>query len=311
MGWWPPVQRSVPRPQEDSRPSESAVDGGAPSSPYDVTIAASGYANVTGLVSTFALAAVVLVFLIAATVKGADAHKDLLALATILFAVGFLGCLLGAFAFASLTGAPHSAAAVTNSMLIASVVAICLIAVLGGFEALAKAFLSPAASTFAVLSATAAGLAPVFVWFPLMDIQREFPPRGIGESLDTYDGWAYRRLTGRWGARCVPRSFDGNEQAVRTYALLVDMTLVGVSAAAAGLAFHFARPILHITKSIQHPQEWEYNFLGFVSLAYIGMLIVAALLVAADEGNQLKPKWARLLNFFQSILMAAMIALLP
>lgn len=84
--------------------------------PYDAAAAASGYANVTGLVSTFALAAVVLVFLIAATATRPPtaAQNADMALATILFSVGFLGCLLAAFAFAALAGAPKRVA-LTNS----------------------------------------------------------------------------------------------------------------------------------------------------------------------------------------------------
>jgi len=83
---------------------------------YDAAAAASGYANVTGLVSTFALAAVVLVFLIAATATRPPtaAQNADMAIATILFSVGFLGCLLAAFAFAALAGAPKRVA-LTNS----------------------------------------------------------------------------------------------------------------------------------------------------------------------------------------------------
>jgi hypothetical protein len=77
--------------------------------PYNAARAAPGYANVTGLVSTFALAAVVLVFLIAATASTTPSPSENadMGLATLLFAVGFLGCLLSAFAFAALAGGPQ------------------------------------------------------------------------------------------------------------------------------------------------------------------------------------------------------------
>jgi hypothetical protein len=72
-----------------------------------------------------------------------------------------------------------------------------LSAILGGFEALAKAFLHTAASTFAFICAATVWLSPIFVRFPLFNYERE--SRVIGSSATQasddrtapeYEGWA-------------------------------------------------------------------------------------------------------------------------
>ncbi len=229
--------------------------------PYNAAVAAPGYANVTGLVSTFALAAVVLVFLIAATATMTPSPSENadMGLATILFAVGFLGCLLGAFAFAALAGAPKSVA-LTNSMLIASVVAVCLIAVLGGFEALAKAFLHTAAPTFVFICAVAVGLSPVFVWFPLFNYERESRVAGSSYARSSadrttpeYEGWARGIIEWQRIVENLPGTVTISERKI--IALLFDMTTVSMVAGGLGLVIHFVQPF-------GYPDQWELVAVG-------------------------------------------------
>ncbi len=281
-------------------------------SPYDASAAASGYANVTGLVSTFALAAVVLVFLIAATTSKTPtpSQNGDMGLATILFAVGFLGCLLGAFAFASLAGTRNSPALLTNSMVIASVVAVSLVAVLGGFEALAKAFLNTASPAFALICAAAAGLSPVFVWFPLFDIEREFPQDGPATGRQSssdrrarpYERWAADIVSWRRISRFLPDKLTPGERGV--IALLVELTAVGVVLGVAGLVIHF----FHF---FGRPHQWQFYALGSWGLAYTGLAIVGALLFAANPENRLTPTQSRVINGIQVGFMFAVLAVSP
>lgn len=270
-------------------------------SPYDVTKAAGGYANVTGLVSTFALAAVVLIFLIAATAAKSPTKAQYtdMSFATILFAVGFLGCLLGAFSFSGLSASPHGAASLGTSMLVASAVAVCLLAILGGFEALSRAFLPRAATVFTVLCAITASLSPVFVWFALFNIAVEFPlphapreevrPNGVkARVLHTFTRLRQTLLTDR-------------RQVIK---LLAGMTAVGLLLAVAGL-------LVHITRALGKPQRWEYWALGLWGLAYTGLLIVGALLFAIDRNRRLSPLWAVTINTLQCGFMFFLIAVLP
>src|SRR5690349_10405886 len=87
---------------------------------YDVVAAAASYSNITGLVSGFALTAVILAFTIAATADLTSVQRIDLGFATTLFALGFVGCLLCAFSFASLSGEVSSVATLTDSMLVGS-----------------------------------------------------------------------------------------------------------------------------------------------------------------------------------------------
>ena len=71
---------------------------------YDVVKAAPSYAGASGLISGFALAAVVLVLTVAASEKVEPPRQIYLSFATSLFTLGFVGCLFCAFSFASLGG---------------------------------------------------------------------------------------------------------------------------------------------------------------------------------------------------------------
>jgi|GEM_PF-6618741 len=246
---------------------------------YDVVKAASAYSNATGLVSGFALAAVVLVFTIAATVSDLDhGQKVDLGFATSLFALGFVGCLLCAYSFASLAGEKNSPATMTYSMLVGSAVFISVIAVLGGFEALAQAFLPESAAVFEVFTAVGAMIAPLFVWFPQWDIVQRFgPPRYKGPPCST--GEAQRLIARLWA--------------------------LGVVTAAFGTALHFSA-------LFGDPRRWEYLILTFGGLLYAGVVVAMALIVSAHEGRAratIAETWTMAL--LQSLTAMVMLALLP
>lgn len=152
--------RKIANPMGDER----QVREGFPS--YDVVKATSDFSNITGLVAGFALTAVVLAFTIAATAHLDASQRIELGFAATLFALGFVGCLVCAYSFASLSGETSSVATLTQSMLVGSGLTVCIVAVLGGFEALARAFLPDAAIVFLVVCGTIAMVAPPFVWFP-------------------------------------------------------------------------------------------------------------------------------------------------
>jgi hypothetical protein len=295
------MRRSPHRAALRSRATESEL-------PYDPSEAATGYAGVTGLVSTFALAAVVLVFLIAATAakQPSPAKNADMSFATILFAVGFLGCLLAAFEFASLAGGPKNVA-LTNSMLVASIVAVCLIAVLAGFEALAKGFLLRTAPVFTLITVVTAGLSPIFVWFPLFDYERVARVRKERLSKD----WIDHRYNGP-ATRIVETGFirggleesNTHEPERKMIALVLEMTALGAVMAFVGWLFHH-------DYLLGHPHQGLYYWLGILGLAFIALMTITALLMAADPKRKLKPNGARLLNLAQVVYMAILIAALP
>jgi hypothetical protein len=74
---------------------------------------------------------------------------------------------------------------------------ICIVAILGGFEALATAFLEDAALVFLVISAVFACVAQPFVWFPHWDIlQRYGPPDYEGPpQTRSAAGWLVVKLS--------------------------------------------------------------------------------------------------------------------
>src|SRR2546427_546448 len=82
-------------------------------------------------------------------------------------------------------GEMKSVASLTYSMLVGSGISICMIAVLGGFEALSRAFLDAASPVFVAVCAVGAMVTPVFVWFPQWDIVANYGgPRYPGPPQD-------------------------------------------------------------------------------------------------------------------------------
>jgi hypothetical protein len=245
---------------------------------YDVVKAAPAYSAIAGLVSGFALAAVVLVLTVAASEPLKPPQNVYLGFATSLFALGFIGCLLCSFSFASLGGETNSPATLTDSMLVGSGLLISVIAVLGGFQALAQAFLPESEVVFMAVLALTAGLGPLFVWFPHWDIVQRF-----GASLH----------------KGPPRSTQEARE------LILRLCLLGLGAAACGLALHYSG-------LLGAPKRWAYLVLTFTGLAYAGSMAALGLAVTAVEGRARLTKretWA--LALFQSTTILVMLALLP
>lgn len=245
---------------------------------YDVVKAATDYSNVTGLVAGFALTAVVLAFTIAATADLEASQKVDLGFATTLFALGFVGCLVCAYSFASLSGENSSVSTLTQSMLVGSALTICILAVLGGFEALARAFLPDSAVVFLVVCGAFATVAPPFVWFPQADVvQRYGPP--------VYQG--------------PPASV------AEAHRLMLCFFFVGLTSAVGGIT-------LQQLGVLGDPRHWEYLVIGFVGLGYTVLMVLAALWVSTlTERARISVKRTWVLAIFQSAVIFVMIALLP
>ncbi|HET7443030.1 MAG TPA: hypothetical protein VFJ57_00070 [Solirubrobacterales bacterium] len=228
---------------------------------YDVVKAAPSYSGAAGLVSGFALAAVVLVLTVAASSDLDHRQQIYLGFATSLFALGFIGCLFCAFSFASLSG-----------------VLISLVAILGGFEALAQALLHELAVVFVAVTGLTAAIAPLFVWFPHWDIVQRF-----GESV--HEG--------------TLRSPDEAE------ALVLRIWLVGAIAAGAGVALHYSA-------LLGEPKQWEYLVLTFTGLTYVGGVVALALFVSTRSGRARATKMETwILAGFQSATVLIILALMP
>lgn len=257
---------------DSSRENPEGIPG------YDVVAASGAYSNITGLVSGFALTAVILAFTIAATADLTAAQRVDLGFATTLFALGFVGCLLCAFSLASLSGEESSVATLTNSMLIGSGLSVCLIAVLGGFEALATAFLPDAALVFLVVCTAMACTAPPFVWFPQWDIiQRYGPPEYFGPPKD-------------------------QAQAGR---LVFRISILGAFAALGGLA-------VQQSSILGAPEHWQYLTLTFIGLAYTSAMVLGGLWVSTwTHRARLSVRLTWFLAGIQSVTIFALIALLP
>jgi len=151
--------------------------------------AAPSHSNITGLLAGFALTAVVLILTLVATTPLTEVQRHDLPFPAYLFAVGFLGGLLCAFAMGSLAGEPESPSAMTSAVLTASGASLSLMCVLGGFASLASLFLPDADTAFIGLCMVAGLVAPIFVFFPLWDTVRNFggtnlpgPPRDEAEA---------------------------------------------------------------------------------------------------------------------------------
>jgi len=245
---------------------------------YDVVTAADSYSNITGLVSGFALTAVILAFTVAATAELTPAQQIELGFATTLFALGFVGCLLCAFSFASLSGEQSSVATLTNSMLIGSGLSVCIVAVLGGFEALAAAFLPDTALVFLVVCTGMACAAPPFVWFPHWDIVQRF------------------------GA---PEYAGPPEDQAQAGSLLLKISVLGVVAALGGLA-------IHSSGLLGESEHWEYVALTFIGLAYTVTMVLSGLWVSTwTYRARISARLTWALATIQSITIFALIALLP
>jgi hypothetical protein len=246
---------------------------------YNIVRAAPSYSGVTGLLSGFALTAVVF----AITVAGTDRHlshaqKIDVGFATTMFAVAFLGCLVCAYSLASLAGEKNSPAALTCSMLVGSGIAVCFIAILGGFAALARAFLPESTPAFLAVCFVGVVVAPPFVWFPQWDIVRNFgePPHAG-----------------------PPKS---EEEAKR---LVIGLFILGILTALSGY-------VVRQSAILGTGHHWEYLALALVALIYTAAMVLAALVVATwidRPRTSVRMTWT--LGLIQSATFLALICLVP
>lgn len=160
--------------QQASTEAMSASRRGPPKAGWSMVAAAPAHSNITGLLAGFALTAVVLILTLVATAHLTVVQRHDLPLPAYLFAIGFLGGLLSAYALGSLAGELETAATMTAAVLTASGASISLMCVLGGFASLARLFLPDAAVAFIGLCIVAGLIAPIFVFFPLWDTVRNF-----------------------------------------------------------------------------------------------------------------------------------------
>lgn len=264
------------RAAEDTPRKETLPQEGWPG--YDVVEAAGSYSNITGLVAGFALTAVVLIFTVAATADLDPAQRLDLGFATTLFTISFVGCLLCAYAFAALEGERSSVATLTYSMLIGSGLSVCIVATLGGFEALAHAFLPESSLVFLIVCAVAATVAPPFVWFPQWDIVQSFGP---------------------------PTYFGPPQSREEAKSLVWRLFAVGALAAASGVAVQRAG-------LLGRPESWEYLVVTLVGLIYTMAMVLAAIWVSTQTHRlRLTTRRTWVLAVVQSTTIFVMIALLP
>jgi hypothetical protein len=168
----------------------------------------------------------------------------------------------------------------TYSMLVGSGVLISLIAVLGGFEALSKAFLPGSRLLFIGVTALAGAIAPLFVWSPHWDIVQRF-------GASRFDG--------------SPRS---TEEARR---LIIGVCLVGAGAAGLGV-------LAHCLRVFARARQWEYYVVTAVGLLYVGFMVAAALYVSTldeDRRTRATTRQTWMLAGLQSATVFVMLALLP
>jgi hypothetical protein len=163
-------------------------------------------------------------------------------------------------------------------MLVGSGLSVCIVAVLGGFEALARAFLPDSAVVFLVVCAAMAAVAPAFVWFPQLDIVQQYGP-------PTYAG--------------PPAS--KREATV----LILRIFLLGVAVAVGGTT-------LQSLGLLGEPRHWEYLVITFIGLGYTASMVLSALWVSTlTRRARLSVGRTWTLALVQSATIFTMIALLP
>ena len=142
----------------------------------------------------------------------------------------------------------------TYSMLVGSGVLISLIAVLGGFEALSKAFLPGSRLLFIGVTALAGAIAAAVRMVSALGHRSEV------RSFADIDG--------------PPRS---TEEARR---LIIGVCLVGAGAAGLGV-------LAHCLRVFGRARQWEYYVVTAVGLLYVGFMVAAALYVSTlDEDRR-------------------------
>lgn len=240
--------------------------------------AAPSHSNITGLLAGFALTAVVLILTLVATAHLSSFQRHDLPFPAYLFAIGFLGGLLSAYALGSLSGEQETAGTMTAAVLTASGASVSLMCVLGGFASLARLFLPEAANAFIGLCIVAGLIAPIFVFFPLWDTVRNFGETAApGRPRDA--AHAARVIGWLWGL-CAVGPIAG----------------LGVRELGSGASSHTADAMFAV-----------------VALAFIAVTIIAGMLLTISEGDEgrLTIRWAAVVAATEAVIIAALVALIP
>jgi hypothetical protein len=221
---------------------------------YSVVHAASSFSNVTGLVAGFALAAVVLVFTIAATSHGK--HQVILGFAAALFALAYVNSLIIAYSFGALSGRPNSAAAMTHAMLLGSGLSVSFVAILGGFVALSAGFLPHSSDLLFGIAAVVIWAVQSAIWFPHREIIQEFGPPPSGSLAPVSDSQAH--------------------------SLIKRASYIAAAASAAAILVRCSGLVRTL---FGPPQEWEYMVIAGAGILYVAMVqsLVLPLAMAGAE----------------------------
>jgi hypothetical protein len=245
---------------------------------YSVTKAAPSYSNVTGLLSGFALTAVVLSITMAGPGDLSSTEQIDVGFASAMFVVAFLGCLLCAYSMGSLAGEKDSPATFTCALLNGSAISVGLIAALVGFAGLSGAFLPEAAAMFLAVSLVAIAVAPPFVFSPQWDIVMVFDP---------------------------PDEPGPPQNSAAAKALVIGPAGLGVATAVVGLLLRLAGSFELLTRT-------TYLMLAVVALIYVASMVLASIAVASwSKTTRLSVKQTWMLAATQSIIVVAMVALAP
>lgn len=150
-------------------PVSNTQHGPAPSGPdegqYDVRKGAAAYSSIVASVGSLAVTAIVVIFTVAN-----DVPKPIIALATGLLAIAFMGSLLGAFGFAAIGAENDPTANLAGAVLFASVpTSMALLGTLGAFEVLAAIYVSESARLFLVIVGAGGTFAIVFTAVSIAD----------------------------------------------------------------------------------------------------------------------------------------------
>jgi len=245
---------------------------------WSIVAAAPSHSNITGLLAGFALTAVVLILTLVATAPLTEVQRHDLPFPAYLFAIGFLGGLLCAFAMGSLAGEPETPGAMTSAVLTASGASVSLMCILGGFASLASLFLPDADTAFLGLCMVAGLVAPIFVFFPLWDTVRNFggtdlpgPPHDEAQAAQVI--W---RL-------CV-------------FSAISPFIGLGLRALGGNHLGHTADTVFAV-----------------VALLFVATVVIAGMLLTTAQGDagRLSIRRAWLVGAAHAVLVAALIALIP
>ena len=249
---------------------------------YDIRLAAPAYAGVMGSVAGFVVTAVVVVF----TVTPPHVHPaKLIGLATGLLVLGLIGCLVGAFTIAALSGERRLTANLPASALYSgAAAAVGFVAVISAFEVLATVYLPSSKSLFAMITGASAFVACFFVAMGVGDAYAA----GATQPQPHKTPWIKTQRQGyRWGL-------------VLSVASSVPI-LVGIGLYAAGVHAELSTTAVHVLVGV-----------GVIFTVVAGIAALVRTFHADDGLDEALRIWEpMLLLSFMSAYLCALIVCLP